>query len=261
MYNSMMYLTPTYLNNIENAIEYLTIGIQERIFNEQESALNSIQVGDNLSGKILYLSFPRNIYNNIDNTTSIDIIETNDYKISYRYYNQQHCVYITYQSNTYNIYAKKDSDLNPYINCVRVKLPIDFGVVTSIDDSDQFYEYIKMYDDEDIIPNYEKNTYAINEIPTMQQIDNIEQGIQNIGSYFYKPNGWQIAREWLGTNNIGESTKYGTNMQNISYQDLNRWVNNLTLINFDTLGKLNIWNTNILHVIWDTPYEQEWEEL
>jgi len=261
-YNANMYLTPSYLNNIENEIELLTNDIQEEVFNNQQSSLKNIDINDNLNEKILYLSFPRNSYEEINNSTNIDIITTdNNNKIAYQYINYTCCIYLYYKNVKYNIYAKRDDDINPYLNYVRFNLPQDFGIVTQIDSNDNLYQYINIYENEDIIPNYIKNNYNISDIPTMRQIDNLERGIYNIGHYYYKPLGFINCRTWFGTANLNKDNDNNVGMKNISYQDLNRWVNNLELINFDDLNKLNIWNSNISQLVWNEFYDGEWEDL
>lgn len=254
-YNATAYLTRTMLNNIEQQIESVTDDVIDYIFDSEFIDSHNIHVGDNLNGKTLHLSFPRNYYTYITDTTENDIIVTdNGNKICYKYDNTngRHCIYIKYGNIIYYLYDKVDGYLNPTINRIKFKLPNDFGITTSITSS-RFYLVIEIYDNEDIIPQYNETWHMNNTILNMEQIDHLEQGIKNIGDYYYKPYGWQTTKTWLNEN--------GTNMKNISYQDLNRWINNLSLINFDNLDTLNIWNTNILHLIWDTPYEEEWEDL
>lgn len=48
-------------------------------------------------------------------------------------------------------------------------------------------------------------------------LNNIENGIENLGLGYYKPNGWQNKKIW--TKGMG-----------FSYKDVNRWLNNLNLI-------------------------------
>ncbi len=261
-YNSNIYLNKNDLNEIEGTIESLTEEVQEKIFNNQSSPLRNIRVGDDLSGKILYLSFPRNLYEDIDNTTIVDIVTVNsDKRIRYQYTNSTtHYVAVGYGGQLYVIYGKIDSQDNPYFNFARYKLPNDFGVVTSIIDDDVIYQYIKIYDDENIIPDYEKHTWAENEVLSMQKIDNIENGIKNIGYYYYQPKGWLSNREWLGVGQLGKGDNNGMNVKNISYQDLNRWVTDLNLINFDNLNDITIWNTNISQINWNENNDVEWED-
>lgn len=262
-YNANMYLTPTDLNKIENDIEELTSDIQEQIFNNVQSPLRTIQVGDNLSGKTLYLSFPRDAYENITSSDRTELIKTDLYnaRIAYRKHNTVSDIYVGYGPTAYYIYAKNDGAFNPYLNFVRYKLPYDFGTVTEINSNDDLFQYIKIYDDETIIPNYVKNTYSVNDLPTMQQIDNIEQGIRNIGDYYYKPVGFIGTREWLGTAELGKTNNYGVGIKNISYQDLNRWVNNIKSIDFDNLDRMCIWNSTISNIEWNVVSDEEWEEF
>lgn len=260
-YNANIYLTPNDLNNIEDMVEDITNEVQEKIFDNTQSSLRNIQVGDDLSGKTLYLSFPRDSYEDITSSTRTEIITIDsNTRIAYIYQNGRKYIYVRYKDTTYYIYAKNDTSNNPYLNFVRYKLPNDFGVVTQVDNTDTFYQYIKIYDDENVIPNYVKNTYNINDVPTMKQIDNIENGIKNIGYYYYKPVGFVGNREWLGTAELGKSNIYGTNMQNISYIDLNRWLTNLQAIDFENLDELTIWNSSVSEIDWNEENETEWEE-
>ena len=270
-YNSNMYLSTDDLNNIENRIESLTNEIQERVFDNQSSPLRNIQVGDNLNGKVLYLSFPKDIYQYIDNDNYYPIFAgdnmilvtkdeniTNSFKIEVDFLKNYDELF-----TSQDIYNKPiSSSSNVKINTVRVILPYNFGIVDEISTNNEFYKYIKIYADERIIPDYIKHTYFDNEVITMQRLDNIERGIANIGYYFYKPIGWQNAREWLGTSDTNNGViKNGTNIQNISYQDVNRWINNLNLINFDNLDNMTIWNSNVTQLQWNKNSNIEWEEL
>lgn len=256
-YTTISYLTPESLNDIENRIKDLTNDIQDEIFEGQSNSLMSVWEDDNLSGITLRLSFPRTAYQNINNTEEIDILTTsNGYKISYVYdeANERKAIYLKKGNYIEYLYSRITSyGNNPNINRIKIRLPYDMGVVTECDVNNTFHGYIKFYEYRDVIPNYTSRRYSTNQIPDMKKIDNIEQGIKNIGDYYYKPIGWETTKTWLND--------YGTNMKNLSYQDLNRWINNLNLINFDDIDKLNLWNTIISHVVWDTPYEQEWEEL
>lgn len=261
-YNANLYLTFDDLNTIEDKIYEITNEIQEKVFNNKKCPLRNIKIGDNLSGKTLYLSFPRDSYKDINNTTTSNIITIdNDTYIAYMYSNNKHYIYVRYDGKSYYIYAKNNSSTNPYLNYVRYKLPFDFGIVTNINTNDTFYDYIKIYDDTNIIPNYVKNEWVKNEPPSMQKIDKIEEGIKNIGDYFYKPIMWQGSREWLGTAELGASNYYGVGIKNISFQDLNRWVDNLNLIDFDDLSELTIWNSDISQLEWNLSSNIDWEEL
>lgn len=279
-YNANMYLIKSDLNIIENQIETLTEEIQENIFDNTTSPLRNIQVGDDLNGKTLYLDVPSDFYDTYDGIKFIDIVTTNKNnklhlmytrldnvgedvrlitKIQIYYYKKRSSVYSTYRlySHTNNTTAET---LMLETNKKRFKLPIDFGVVTAIDTNNDGYQYIKIYNDERIIPNYVKHTWVDDEFPSMQKLDNIEQGIKNIGEYYYKPQGWLNPREWLKTSDINNDNK-GMNTQNISYSDLNQWSTDLNLIDFDNLDKMTIWNSNISQLNWNETSDIDWEEL
>lgn len=257
-YNDSIYLKTSDLNSIENTIESITNEIQEEVFNNQSSPLRNIQVGDNLNGKTIYIQFPQNIYESISGSENIFIETDNNYQFN---------DYVT-ETSSYNLYTvriqhnninngtlyKKESDnfavlRQPY----SFKLPYDIGVVTEIDSNNEVYKYIKIYDDEYIIPDYVKHVWSDNEFLTMQKVENIERGVDNIGYYYYKPIGWIGSKRWINSS--------GINMKNISYQDLNRWVDNLNIINFDDLENMTIWNSDITQLQWNKNSDIEWEDL
>lgn len=263
-YNANMYLSPTDLNNIENKIQEITRKIRLFVFEGFNNSLRNIRVGDNLGGKTIYLSFPRDSYENINNTTRTDIIDVDDNtRIAYIYNTSsaKKYIYVRYKGVSYYIYAKNDDALNPYLSFIRYTLPLDFGTVSQINSSDNFYQYIKVYNEENIIPDYEKNVWSINDILTMKKIDNIEQGIKNIGDYYYKPNGWLGSKEWLGTARLGQDNNYALNTRNISYLDLNRWNINLDSIKSYNINDLTLWNTIVSQIDWNTESNIEWEDL
>ena len=176
-------------------------------------------------------------------------------------------------SNSFNSYLYLNKSIfgidNPIENIIRIKLPLDFGTVTEINDDNELYECIKIYDDETTMPDYEKHTWLDNEALTMQKIDRLEKGIDNIGKYYYKPNGWTEIKNWLITMKLTDirtswfkdEYEKGVNFQNISFRDLNRWVNNLNLINFDDLDKMTIWNATVSEIDWNKQNETEWEDV
>lgn len=267
-YNANIYLTTEDLNNIENRIENTTNEVREKVYNNTNSYLRNIQVGDNLGGKTLYLSFPRTSYENIldEDTSDVTFIMTdNNSRIAYRYYNTSNVKGITAFHRISSsflgkyLYACYTTSNNPYLNIIRLKLPKNFGIVTNIDINNPFYQYVKIYD-ETIIPNYTKHIWVDNEVLTMQKIDNIEQGVKNIGYYYEKPDGWVQEKEWLGEGTISSITNYGVGVKTISYQDFNRWYNNLDLIDFDDLNDITLWNAinDISQVEWDSESDEEW---
>lgn len=275
-YTADMYLTPDDLTIIENKIEELTIAIQDNIYNGETSSLRPIEVGDNLNNKLLHLSFPRNIYELIHYDNSRRKIVEMDTVSSYiftrdfgdetmigRFINLSHQKPFDTHSYllelySYTVFYNKGETIdnrNPYINRVRIIAPSDMGTVTSINDTD-ICRYIQIYEDETIIPNYVKNTYTINELPYIQKIDNIERGIENLGKYFTKPIGWIATKDWLGTINFDKMSTddngiRGINIDSFSYQDINRWIHNLNLIEQKDMDNITIWNTNKTQYYWD----------
>ena len=279
-YASTMYLTTTDLNTFENRIESITNEVQEKIFDNVSSPLKNIEIGDNLNGKTIYLNIPPAFYNTYDQIRFIDIVTTNkDNKIYLMYTRRdtagEDVLLITSIQLQYHLHGDivyKSYHLYYYYDDVDTgesfletnkkafKLPNDFGIVTSIDTNNSGYQYIKIYDDETIIPDYVKHVWANNEELSMQKIDNIEKGLLNIGKYYYKPDNWINVREWLKVSTINDMDS-NMNIQNISYTDLNRWLSNLELINFNNLDILTIWNSDISQIYWNIENNVEWEDL
>lgn len=267
-YNANMYLTPNDLIQVEDKIEELTYQIQEHIYNG-ESVLKNIAINDDLDKITLHLSFPRNAHEYIsqeDNDKHPLIYTDKNNSIFYQYSNDLCYVGISIsnttssETNDYIIYGYdiNDSYNNPYLNYIRYYLPKGFGKVTAIYDNEDLYQYIKIYDDENIIPTYIPKTWSINEIPYIQYIDHIEQGVENLGSYFTKPIDWIITKEWLGTATLGSNNNYGVGSKGFSYQDINRWIHNLNLIEQEDMINCTIWNTDKTEYEWEG--HSEWSD-
>lgn len=257
-YDANMNLSYEDLNRIEDKVEELTEKVEQNIYSGSHATLRNIQVGDNLSGKTIYLSFPRDSYKNI-NSSSVDLVRM-DNSLLRIYYGFNILKYISIVlldpsllvgiTSFIYCYNTSEDTGNPYLNIIRFKLPNDFGTVTYINDSDELFKYIKIYD-ENIIPEYIKKTWVLNEIPYMQDIDRIEQGIKNLGDYFTKPVGWITPREWFKTNTLTDRSDYGVGSKGFSYIDINRWINNLNLIEQEDMDDVTIWNTNKTQYYWN----------
>lgn len=257
-YNSDMYLTPNDLNNVENKIEELTEKIRNKIYNNVSSPLRNIQIGDDLSGKTLYLFFPHDVYQDISNTSETYIINTDEgFSIGKIYLETRDLITIRLHYTNTNpfLYSILDYRENPYLNYVRFKLPDDFGIVTNIDSNDTVYQYIKIYENENIIPNYIKKQWFVNDIPFIQDIDNIEQGIENLGKYCTKPLGWITTKEWIEIASVIKRNDLGVGSKSFSYRDINRWINNLNLIDNVDMDNNTFWNTNKTMYNWNEESE------
>ena len=92
----------------------------------------------------------------------------------------------------------------------------------------------------------------LNELPYIQEINRIENAIENLGYYFYKPNGWLPTKEWITLDNLYP-------IKSFDYKDYNRWISNLQLIE-NALGEsLTIWN-GVSLMNWNEESQYEWEE-
>lgn len=103
------------------------------------------------------------------------------------------------------------------------------------------------------IPTFNKKTWVLNELPYVQEIARIENGIKNIGYYFYEPEGWQTTKEWITSDNLYP-------IKSFDYRDYNRWLNNLELIKNAGQPLLTLWN-GTSQIEWNLASDEEWEEI
>lgn len=102
------------------------------------------------------------------------------------------------------------------------------------------------------IPTFTKKQWLTNEFPYVQEIDRIEKGVDNLGKEFYKKPDWITTREWLINDN--------NNLNAFSYNDINRWLFNLDLIENSKDDVLNVWNGQSF-IYWNEESNYEWEEF
>lgn len=67
------------------------------------------------------------------------------------------------------------------------------------------------------VNTYTSKTWIKKDFLLYTYLNNIENGIENLGKGYFKPYGWQNTKTW----NKGMS---------FSYKDVNRWLNNLNII-------------------------------
>lgn len=67
------------------------------------------------------------------------------------------------------------------------------------------------------VNTYTSKTWIKKDFLLYTYLNNIENGIENLGKGYFKPYGWQNTKIW----NKGMS---------FSYKDVNRWLNNLSII-------------------------------
>lgn len=257
------YLNKKMLNDIENKVAYLHNLFKSKN-NQTETFLRNIQVNDNLSQRILYLNFPFESYKNITNNELKKIVTVdNSNDIQYKHNNTNPRRWIAYyydnDKTNYILYSKYDNKLNNDFNYIRYDLPKEIGKVTAVDDTDIFYQYIKIKDDEYKLLEYNKKTWIDNEIPYLQYIDNIEEGINNVAEIFFKPAGYEY-KTWTTTGHYGiESNDYGLAQKPISSKDFDRWNKNIELLKNAINSINNIWNV-VSYIDWDEISQFEWEE-
>ena len=69
-------------------------------------------------------------------------------------------------------------------------------------------------------PDFHPKNWKLNDFPYIQEIDRIERGVNDLGEYYYKPNGWQECKTWLTGKETSQIIK------SFSYLDINIWINN-----------------------------------
>lgn len=67
------------------------------------------------------------------------------------------------------------------------------------------------------VETYTSKTWITKDLLLYTYLNNIENGIENLGVAYYKPSSWQNKKTW----DKGMS---------FSYHDVNRWLNNLNII-------------------------------
>lgn len=253
------YLSEKELNDIEEKIFNLHKKFREK-FNHTETILRNIQIGDILNNKILYLSFPWESYENINIEEKIVITDREKFICS-RPHTTGNARYIGYSYERYYnyLYYKNDNKINNSYNYIRYKLPSDYGKVIAVDNFSTFYPYIKIKDNEYKLLEYKKKIWIKNEIPYLQYIDNIEEGINSIADILYKPIGYEY-KPWttVGYYNI-VSNDYGLAQKPISKKDFKRWYKNIELLELAIDSFFNIWNI-VSYIYWNNNSQYEWEE-
>lgn len=256
------YLNKDMLNDIENKIKKLHTLFKEK-YGLTETFLRSLQEGDVLNNRVLYLTFPWESYQNITNLEikkTIEIGNGNDIRYLYDTNKSRHWIAYRYEKDktSYILYSKYDNKINNDFNYIRYSLPSDMGVVAFINSTDIFYPYIKIKDDKYKLLEYNKKIWIDNEIPYLQYIDNIEESINNVAEILYKPPGYEY-KEWTTTGyyNIG-TNDYGLAQKPISQRDFDRWNKNIELLESIIDSFFNIWNV-ASYIKWDEKNEYEWE--
>ena len=116
----------------------------------------------------------------------------------------------------------------------------------------RIYELTNELLDKTDIPSFIPKTWFVNEFPYIQEVDRIEKAIDNLGYYYYKPQNWEITKIWIPKGNTQEIKK------GFSYQDINRWLFNMNLIDEIKDDNSTIWNGQSF-VYWDSNDTLDWE--
>lgn len=258
------YLSKDILNDIENKVSNLHKLYREK-FGLTETSLRNVQIGDDLSDRTLFLNFPWESYENITNDKLVEIITVtsgNNIRTRYNTAISRRWIgyYYTNDETNYVLYSKYDSKMNNDFNYIRYKLPKEIGTIRAIDSSNFLSSYIKIKDDKYKLLGYTKKTWLDNEIPYLQYIDNIEEGINNVANILFKPDGYEY-KEWTTVGYYGISdSDYGLAQKPISASDFDRWNKNIELLEEIINNNYNIWNV-VSYIKWNEDSDYEWEEF
>ncbi len=252
------YLSYQLLNEIEEKVEELHKLFKYK-FNLIETSLRNIKVDDDLSNRMLYLNIPYDSHKYIDEEAPFIIVNNNHFICSKVSTSGNMYIGYKYQGHYNFIYYKFLKEKNNQYNYIRYKLPDDYGIVFNTSKSNRFYNCFKIKDDKYKVLEYTKKEWFINEIPYLQYIDHIEEGINDIADFFYKPVGYRY-KEWTTTGyyNI-EKTDYGVAQRPISINDINRWNKNIELLEDAFNSIFCVWNV-VSYINWNEESEFSWEE-
>lgn len=256
MINMYGYLSDELLNEIEESISELHTQFSS-IYGLEESKLKLLETGALLGGKTLHLTFPWESYEKITKAAKTNILTTNNGTIDF--YKKDNENIISYSYNGDNpLYAKKQNEINNYINYIRYKFPEDFGKITSLNECD-FFDCIKISSNENLPLEYSKKIWTVNEPVYLQEIDRIEQGIQTIADCLYEPLGYE-SKEWTKVGYFGiEELGGGLEQKPIREEDITRIKNNIELLMNVLKEENTIWNI-FSTVTWNEISNLEWSE-
>lgn len=224
------------VDNIIKICDKLNIEVSEKY---EKLRYRKIKVGDDLSGKTLYMNFDAiEAYNSLETQEySNDIIVTSTNRIYEDVYNFNG-YYKTLQSsdNTclFNYYYMDYvSGNNPEVNLKEYALPNDFGIVTAIDTNSYFYNNIQIKADT-VEPKEIGDFLYSNDL---NEVENILKKICSrlLLDYEY--------REWY-------------HLSAVSYEDVNRWCKTINLINTLEINKYKDLTDKIYSDFIDKTYKQ-----
>ena len=137
-----------------------------------------------------------------------------------------------------------------------MKTDIDYLNYTDLNNIEnkieELTDYIQEHYVEDM-PTFNKKTWALNELPFVQEIDRIETGVNNLGYYLYEPDGWVATKTWITSDNLYP-------IKSFDYRDYNRWLSDIGLIEDNIENPIiTLWN-GISQIDWNVESNDEWIE-
>ena len=102
-------------------------------------------------------------------------------------------------------------------------------------------------------PAFSLKEWHINDFPYIQEIDRIEKGVNTLKEYWYQPDGWIDCKVWL------DGTETEQVIKSFSFEDINRWVIDLDLIDVALDEEVTLWNVQS-YIYWDQESNEDWRE-
>ena len=102
-------------------------------------------------------------------------------------------------------------------------------------------------------PTFSSKTWLPNEFPYIQEIDRIERGVNTLKEYWYQPDGWIECKIWL------DGTETGQVIKSFSFEDINRWIVDLDLMEIALDEEVTLWNIQS-YIYWNQESNVDWRE-
>lgn len=257
------YLNEEMLINIEDKISELH-NLFKGKYGQEETFLSTAVINNNLDGRVLHLNIPYDFHQLITSETITKVI-TFENEADIRFYKKgdRHIISVYYQDIEEILYSKDDYKINNDINYIRFKLPKNMGRVTAFaydtENEQQIYKAIKKKDNNYKLLAFTKKAWGTGDIPTLQEIDRIEEGINAVAEMVYEPIGYQH-KDWTTTGYLSLKTgDFGLAQKPISLLDFERWEKNIDLLKKAMDDIINIWNV-VSYIDWDIESNFEWED-
>lgn len=100
-------------------------------------------------------------------------------------------------------------------------------------------------------PAFSSKQWFVNDFPYIQEIDRIEKGVNTLKEYWYQPDGWIDCKVWL------DGTETEQVIKSFSFEDINRWIIDLDLIDAALDEEVTLWNIQS-YIYWNQESNVDW---